>query len=123
MNAEDIKKQITKKIYDFGVTCRTEDIDINKMLLKAFNVCSEILNMVQVAADNMAMKSTGECDICFGKGYLKEYRVKKIKDEEGKEVETTKIVHGFCKCDRGRALKKLVLSNIIWVDAYEKNNS
>jgi len=122
MSAQDIKKQVIKKIYDFGVTFKVADVTADEMLVNAESLGSEILNMVQVSADDMAMKATGECDICFGKGYLKEYRVKKIKDEEGKDVETTKIVHGFCKCERGRALKKLVLSNIIWVDAYEKNN-
>jgi len=122
MSAQDIKIEIVKKIINFGIASRTEDISEDEITVRSATLASEILNMVQISADSMAMKATGECDICFGKGYLKEFKVRKTKDEDGKEVETTKIVHGFCKCDRGRALKNLVLSNIIWVDAYEKNN-
>ena len=136
MTAVELKKSVADKLIDFANSECSRDKEEAKgavrrdggRALKAVSLAGDILDSVMKAADEMALKATGNCDICYGKGYSSyiapgETASSDLPDNEPIKhtvVKRPKLVYRLCKCERGRSLKQLVISNPVWVDPYEK---
>jgi len=130
--AQDIRKSIADMLIDFASREDGRGVEEKKGAVRrdggrgmtATIVANQILDAVQVVADEMALKATGNCDVCYGKGYnsyMQPGLVAAADFEGDKEaqVREPKLVYQLCGCERGRGLKKVLSSNPEWVDYYE----
>lgn len=139
MTPQELKTSVIDKLVDFAndECARDKEEAVGAVRrdggrsMKAASLAGQILDSVQVAADDMALKATGNCDICYGKGYSSyiepgETASSDFPDTQSIERTVTKrpkLVYRLCKCERGRSLKQLVISNPVWVDPYEKEEN
>lgn len=130
-NLQELKKSIADQLIDFAdseVSRKAEEArgavrrDGGKAL-RAYSLTDRILDAVQQAADDMALKATGNCEHCYGKGYSSELSPAHVASSDMPDHEPIKrtvikpsqLEYHFCKCERGQALKNLILTNAAWV--------
>jgi len=109
MTNQERIKSIADKLVDF------KNGDMNPMIVANF-----IVDSIQDHADDQAFKAVGECKHCYGKGYASVLEPAHVAspDFEGDKpytVKPSRLEYRFCKCERGQALKHLILTNAHWV--------
>lgn len=119
MNNQQLRKAVIDKVLDFA----HKDLGIpesQSVIEEAIVLVDYILDAVQQAADSMALKATGNCEHCFGKGYSSYLAPEHVASpdfygDKRAVVKPRQLEYHFCKCERGQSLKNLILTNAHWV--------
>jgi len=106
-------KEIRKIVLDHIIDFIDKD---KKSILDMYELVDKLMDCTQENADDLAFKELGECEVCRGKGYsgADSTHVKYI-DDKRVVVKPSRLEYVFCDCERGQALKHLILTNAAWV--------
>lgn len=112
----DLKNAIAAKIIDFVDLLKKESKPSGEVAARAKALADYFIDATQYYAEDQAFKAVGECKYCYGKGY-KSVDSLHIKYENEKRIATkpTRLEYKFCSCERGQALKHLIISNAPFV--------
>lgn len=116
----DLRNAITAKILDFVDLLKKEDKPSGEVAARAKALADYFIDAAQYYAEDQAFKAVGECKYCYGKGYssvLEPAHVAKADFIGDKDhvVKPSRMEYRFCQCERGQALKHLIISNAPFV--------
>lgn len=116
----DLKRAITAKILDFVDLLKKDPKPSGEVSARANALADYFIDATQYYAEDQAFKAVGECKHCYGKGYasiLAPAHIAKPDFAGDKEqvVKPSRLEYRFCSCERGQALKHLIISNAPFV--------
>lgn len=120
MTNTELKKVIADKIIDYA-SSESNRVEITSGSdIRALNVADQILESVQGCVADQAFKAVGECKHCYGKGYASVLEPAHVASpdfigDKPHTVQPSRLEYRFCQCERGQALKHLILTNAHFV--------
>lgn len=117
---EDLKRVITGKIVDFIDLLKKDKKPRGEVVARANALADYFIDATEYYAEDQAFKVVGECKYCYGKGYssvLEPAHVAKADfiGDKDRVVKPSRMEYRFCRCERGQALKHLIISNAPFV--------
>lgn len=121
MNREELTQTISGRLVKF-VNQNSDNIG-SVVDMNAVAAAERIINLVSTLASDDAFKAVVECKYCYGKGYSSVMSPDVVASRDlpddatimGEKIQLSRLEYRFCKCERGQALKHLILSNAPFV--------
>lgn len=121
MNKKYVEQTLVSKLVQYAEAVRrTKDMPEGEVLARAKGVKEFFIDLYSKFSSEEAFKAVGECKHCYGKGYssvLAPAHIAKPDFAGDKEqvIKPSRLEYRFCSCERGKALKHLILSNAAWI--------
>lgn len=118
MNKVELSQIISNRLVKF-VNQNSDNIG-SVVDMNAVAAAERIINLVSTLASDDAFKAVVECKYCYGKGYSSVLEPAHVVSpdfigDKPAVVKPSRMEYRFCKCERGQALKHLILSNAPFV--------
>lgn len=121
MNRIEMKKTIKAKVLDFVFKgLGFPDNGDPQVQVLSGKLAEDIFDSIEADLSDEAFKAVGECKHCYGKGYSSVLEPAHVASpdfpgDKRTVVKPSRLEYRFCQCERGQALKHLILSNAHWV--------